>query len=160
MRKAGKGAAAALFLAAVAAGFGCESNDAPPALFALDGDLYNKKFSCNQTFTGQPTTCPDLNKTGTIQFQLVASNSYEAREVPDTGYLLTGSFSGLDFHWTATSPNGYFESGTWTFTLNGNSFLGQSQYFANDGTYSGDCNTNANIGLGPVPDPPAPIGCP
>ena len=155
-----KGAGVALFATAVLAGFGCSSDDNRHQFFDLDGDIYTEKFSCNKTFTGQPTTCPDFNQNDQIQFNQTGSNSWEAKNVPDTGFLIAGSFSGFDFHWTATSPNGYTESGTWTFSSNGNTFSGPSHYVANDDSYTGDCNTNGDIGVGSVTDPPAPIGCP
>jgi len=160
MRKELKSVGTAVFAAAVVAGIGCSHDDERHQSFDLDGDIYTEKFSCNQTFTGQPTTCPDFNQTDQIQFQQAGSNTWQVKNVPDTGFVITGSFSGLDFHWTATSPNGYTESGTWTFSSNGNTFAGPSHYVANDNSYTGDCNTNGDIGLGSVPDPPAPIGCP
>ena len=155
-----KGAAAALFAAAVLAGVGCSDDDDRHEFFELDEDIYTIKFSCNQTPTGQPTICSDFNESQQIQFELLSSNTYEARDVPDTGYVLTGSFSGFDFNWTATSPNGYTESGTWTFSSDGNTFSGPSHYEADNGAYVGDCNTNGDVGVGSVPDPPAPTGCP
>lgn len=155
-----RSAAGVLFAAAVLAGFGCSDDDERHQFFDLDGDVYTEKFSCNQLRTGLPTTCPDFNESQQIQFNQTGSNSWRAEDVPDTGYVITGSFSGLDFHWTATSPNGYTESGTWTFSSNGNTFSGPSHYVANDLSYSGDCNANGDIGVGSVPDPPAPTGCP
>ncbi len=149
-----------LFVGALLAGFGCSNNDERHEPFDLDGKLYHEKFSCNQTPTGQPTICSDFNQSDEIQFSRLGSNSFEARNVPDTGFHIVGTLSGFVFQWTATSPNGYTESGTWTFSSNGNTFAGPSHYVANNGSYSGDCNTNGDIGVGGVSDPPAPTGCP
>lgn len=155
-----KAAVAALFAAAVLAGFGCTDDDEGQPFFALDGEIYTQTFSCNQTLTGQPTTCPDFNVPGQIQFARTGSNVFEARNIPDTGILIVGSFSGFDLHWTATHPNGDAESGTWAFSSNGSVFAGASHYAAGDGSYAGDCRTNGDRDLGAAPDPPAPAGCP
>jgi hypothetical protein len=142
-------------------GVGCSSSDQRHESMNLDGKFYREKFTCNEVFTGSPSlTCPDFNQTDEVQFVRVGGSSYEVRDVPDTGFLITGTLSGLDFDWDATSPNGYTESGTWSFTSSGDSFHGPSHYVAEDGSYSGDCNTNGNIGLSDPPDPPAPVGCP
>ena len=159
MTKTTRRAAAALFAGAVLAGFGCTDDDQADPFFELDGDTYSENFWCNKTFTGQPTTCPDPNRTDQVLFERTAPNTFEVRDVPDTGFLMVGSFSGFDFHWTATRPTGATKSGTWTFSSDGNSFAGPSHYVADDGSYSGDCNTNGDF-LGPAPDPPAPAGCP
>ena len=55
-----KGAAAAVFTAAVVAGFGCSEDDERHQFFELDEDIYTEKFSCNQTFTGQSPDLPRL----------------------------------------------------------------------------------------------------
>jgi uncharacterized protein YgiB involved in biofilm formation len=148
-----------VFAATLLLGYGC-SDDERHQLFDLDGDIYTETFSCNQTFTGQQTTCPDLNETDRIQFERTGPNTFEVRDVPDTGFVINGTLVGLVFTWNATSPNGYTESGTWTFSQSGGSFSGPSHYVANNGSYTGDCNTNGDIGLSTPPDPPRPAGCP
>jgi hypothetical protein len=147
------------FAAAVFVGQGC-SNDERHQFLDLDGKLFTETFSCNQAFTGQPAFCSDLNRTDQIQFARTGLNSYEVRNVPDTGFLIEGDVSGLVFFWGATSPNGYSENGTWTFSPGGASYSGPSHYLADDGTYSGDCYTNGARGLSTPPDPPLPPGCP
>ncbi len=149
------------FVAAVLLGHGCSSNDERHEFFDLSGAIYAEKFTCNQTPAGQPTTCSDLNEVDRLQFERDGFNTFEVRNVPDTGFVIHGTLIGLGFHWNATSPNGYTESGTWTFSRSGGSFSGPSHYVANNGSYSGDCNTNGDIGLLTTPPaPPYPAGCP
>lgn len=147
------------FVAAVLVGYGC-SRDDRHELFDLDGKIYTEKFTCNKTFTGQSPVCPDFNETDQIQFQRTGSSTFVARNVPDTGFVIDGTLFGVAFHWSAASPNGYTESGTWTFSSSGGSFSGASHYVADDNSYSGDCNTNGLRGYNTPPDPPAPAGCP
>ena len=146
-------------VAAVLLGYGC-SNDQRHEAFDLNGRIYTEKFSCNKIFTGQPAFCPDVNKVDQIGFQSTGSSTFEVRGIPDTGFVIDGALIGLDFVWTATSPNGYTESGTWTFSSSGASFAGPSHYVANDASYSGDCNTNGRFGMSAPPAPPFPAGCP
>ena len=53
---------AGLFAGAVLVGLGCDNTDDRHEFFDPDGDLYTEKYTCNQTFTGQPVTCPDLQR--------------------------------------------------------------------------------------------------
>jgi hypothetical protein len=152
------------FAAVVAVGYGCNSSDSstPPQSFSLDGMTYTEKYTCNETFTGGPPySCPDLNATDVINFQSTGSNHYVGHDVPDTGFVYNGDLVGTVFTWSATSPDGYTESGTWTFTSNGDSFAGSSDYVADPpGAYSGHCNTTGTVGdMSTPPDPPAPTGC-
>jgi len=147
------------FIVAVVAGIGCGTDERHETL-NLSGHVFTEKFSCNQAFTGQAAFCSDLNRTDVIEFTSTGLNTYEVRDVPDTGFVIEGTLSGLTFHWTATSPNGYSETGTWTFFSAGGSFSGPSHYVADDGSYSGDCNTNGEHGLSTPPAPPLPPGCP
>jgi len=150
-----------VFMSALLFGYGCSTHDERHEFFDLSGAIYTEKFTCNQTPTGLPTTCSDRNEVNRIQFERDGFNSFEVRTVPDTGFVIHGRLIGLAFPWNATSPNGYAESGTWTFSPGGGSFSGPSHYVANDGSYSGDCNTNGDIGaLSTPPDPPDPPGCP
>jgi len=153
------------FVAALGLGYGCGGSSRPggsPAKIALDGKTYNEKYTCNEQFGGvPPTTCPDLNLVDEIIFASIAPNTFEVRDVPDSGYLLTGSLFGNDFVWTATSPLGYTESGTWTFSSDGSTFTGTSHYVANPpGNYAGDCNENGVLTPTVPADPPLPTGCP
>lgn len=149
-----------VFVAAVLLGHGCTSDDDRHETFDLDGDTFTEKFTCNKTFTGQPTTCPDVNQVDRLEFQRVGFRSYEVRNDPDTGFVIEGTLIGVTFNWTATSTSGYTEFGTWTFSSGGGSFSGPSHYTADDDSYSGDCNTNGDRGLSIPADPPSPTGCP
>ncbi len=148
------------FVASVVLGQGCITHDKRHETFDLAGKIYTEKFTCNQTFTGQPAFCPDLDEVNQLHFQSTGSSTFEVRNIPDTGFVIDGTLIGLSFDWTATSPNGYSESGTWTFSSGGGSFSGPSHYMATDGSYSGDCNTNGVRGLTAPPDPPLPDDCP
>ena len=149
------------FVTAVLIGQGCSTNDERHEAFDLGGKFFTEKFSCNETPTGQPTFCSDLNEVDQLQFERDGFNTFEVRNFPDTGFVIHGTLIGLAFHWNATSPNGYTESGTWTFSPGGGSFSGPSHFVANSGSYRGDCNTNGDIGLlGTPPAPPLPAGCP
>jgi hypothetical protein len=154
------------FLAALGLGYGCGGSSYRPgsgsAKLELDGKIYNEKYTCNEQFGGvPPVTCPDLNEVDEINFVSTGPNTFEVRDVPDNGYVLTGTLSGSSFVWTAISPLGYHESGTWTFSASGDTFTGSSHYVADDNTYAGDCNENGLLGAGTTPpDPPMPNGCP
>jgi hypothetical protein len=150
-----------LFLVVLAIGVGCGGNSPEPRQsFKVAGKTYTEKYTCSQQFTGEAPFCADLNAVDTIQFFSVGTNSYEVKDVPDTGFLYVGSFVERDFIWTATSPDGYTESGTWTFDARGNSFSGSSSYTANDGSYSGECNTNGVLAPSVPSDPPVLGACP
>lgn len=144
-----------LFLVLLAVGVGCGGsepvNNNP---FRVNGKVYQEKYTCSQQFTAQAPFCADLNVVDTIRFDSTGSNHYEVRDLPDTGFLYTGTFTGQDFIWTATSPDGYHESGTWTFDAKGDVFSGSSTYTADDGTYTGECNTNGLLAPTTPADPP------
>lgn len=148
-------------LAASGCGSSNKSTVAPPPGVDLDGFVFNEVYSCSQTPAGGPPAfCADDQAADTIQFFKTGSNTYQVRDVPDTGFLYTGTLAGLVFSWNATSPNGYTESGTWTFTASGESFSGSSHYVANDNSYSGNCTTNGAKAPATPPAAP-PIGtCP
>jgi hypothetical protein len=154
------------FVAALGLGLGCNSssydNSPPPQNPSLDGKTYTEKYTCNEIFGAPPLSCPDLNVTDVINFQSTGGNTFEGRDVPDTGYVYTGTLSGTTLTWTATSPLGYTESGTWTFSASFDSFSGSSHYedAAVPPSYSGDCNTNGVLAPGTPSDPPLPSGCP
>jgi len=131
----------------------------PPAV-ELDGFIFNEAYTCSQAFGSDAPFCADNQATGQIQFTKTGSGTYQVRDVPDSGFIYNGTLSGLTFTWTAVSPNGYTESGTWTFAADGQSFAGTSHYVADDQAYTGDCNaTGARAPA--TPPAPGPIGaCP
>jgi hypothetical protein len=125
----------------------------------LDGVHFTEKYSCNETFVGQPAACSEIDAVDELAF-VASGGGYEVRDVPDTGFVYTGSFRGDDFEWTATSPDGYTESGSWSFDDARTEFAGSSHYVAGDLTYEGDCNATGVEGVGTPPSPPLPLGCP
>ena len=154
-----------VFVMSLALGYGCggASPTAPRTGFTLGGKTYTEKYTCNEQFGGvPPTTCPDLNEVDVIIFQSTGANTVVGYDVPDTGYVYTGTRTGDVLNWTAISPLGYTEAGTWTFSPDGSTFSGTSHYVANaPGIYAGDCTTNGVLGSGSTPpDPPLPTGCP
>ena len=148
------------FLAALAMGYGCGRADSPHQLSNLNGKTYTEKYTCNLTSSGSPTSCSDLNAIDHIIFHKTGTDTYEVRDVPDSGFIYNGTMVGDDFLWTATSPTGYTESGTWTFSARRDSFFGSSHYVADDASYDGDCNANGLLGSATPPDPPFPASCP
>jgi hypothetical protein len=153
------------FGVALGLGFGCSDSNRPASgssKINLDGATYTEKYTCNEQFGGgPPTTCPDLNVVDVIAFTSTGVDTYTGLDVPDTGFVYTGTMSGTTFTWSATSPAGYTETGVWTFSADGSSFSGSSNYVANDLSYSGTCNTNGVLGtVTTPPDPPLPSGCP
>jgi hypothetical protein len=149
-------------VALVTGALGCskssESNKttplAPPAV-GLNGFTFNEIYNCSQSPASGIPYCADRLSSDQVQFTKTSSNTYSVRDVPDTGFFYSGTLSGLQFTWTAVSPNGYTETGTWTFAADGLSFTGISHYVANDNSYSGDCNTT---GAKAPAMPPAPAG--
>jgi hypothetical protein len=132
---------------------------APPAV-DVDGFTFNEIYNCSQTPAAGTPTCADQLATDQIQFTKTSSNTYNVRDVPDSGFYYSGTLSGLDFTWTATSPNGYTENGTWTFAADGLRFSGTSHYVANDNSYSGDCLTTGAKAPAMPPAPPGIGACP
>ena len=149
------------FVAGLATGYGCGGNNNTAPRPTPAGKSYKEKYTCNEQFGGvPPTTCPDLNVVDEIAFTSTGPDTFEVLDVPDSGFVLTGTFVGNDFSFTATSPNGYTETGTWTFSADRGSFSGSSHYVANDNSYAGDCNENGLKGSTVPADPPLPTGCP
>lgn len=150
-----------VFAAALGMGYGCGGAAPQTARPTPAGKTYKEKYTCNEQFGGvPPTTCPDLNVVDEIAFQSTGPDTFDVRDVPDLGFLMTGTMSGNTFVWSATSPNGYTETGTWTFSADFTSFSGSSHYVANDNSYAGDCNANGLQGSTVPADPPLPSGCP
>jgi hypothetical protein len=132
---------------------------APPAV-EVDGFVYNEIYTCSQTFGNGAPFCADNRSGGKIQFTKTGTGTYRVRDVPDTGFVYNGTLSGLVFAWTAISPDGYTENGTWTFSSDGLGFAGISHYIADDNSYNGDCSTTGAKDPA-LPPAPAPIGaCP
>lgn len=159
--KRSTGIAACCLAGLVVLGFGCGSSNnkpvvAPPGAVDIDGFVYNQIYTCNQTRPGSATTCADNQVADVIQFTTTGGSTYEGRDVPDTGFVYTATMSGLILTWTAISPNGYHESGVWTFSADGSAFSGSSTYNADDASYTGRCNsTGARTPA--VPSAPAPV---
>lgn len=151
-------------LALFASLLACKSNNkatpvAPPGV-ELDGFVFNEIFTCSQAFGSGTPFCADNQAPGQVRFAKTSPSTYQVRDVPDTGLVYNGTLGGLDFTWNAVSPDGYTETGTWTFSADGLGFSGTSHYIANDNSYSGDCNTTG-AKLPAVPPAPSPIGaCP
>ena len=154
-----------VFVAVLGSAYGCGasnySDPETPQDFSLDGATYTEKYTCNETFTGQPVACVDLAVSDVVTFQSTGTYTYVGHDVPDTGFVYNGTLIGTLFNWSATSPDGYTETGTWAFSANGDSFSGASHYVADDLTYSGDCNETGVLGTVDVPpDPPLVAACP
>jgi len=86
------------FVAALGLGYGCSSSDDPPSnvpqSFSLDGRTYTEKYTCNETFTGMPTECVDVAVSDVIVFTSTGGNNYTGEDVPDTGFVYTGTLNG------------------------------------------------------------------
>lgn len=135
---------------------GNKATVAPPGAVDINGFTYTEIYTCNQTRSGSGTVCADNQVSDVIQFTSTGPNTYQGRDVPDTGFTYSGTMSGLVLTWSAVSPDGYTETGTWTFSADGSTFSGSSNYVADDGTYNGRCNTNGAKVPG-VPPAPAPV---
>ena len=126
----------------------------------LDGRTYIEIYTCAESFQGSQPYCGDLNVSDSIRFTHVDGGDYEVRDVPDTGFVYTGTLTCRTFDWTALSPGEYTEAGTWTFSANLASFSGSSTYDALDQSYTGECNTTGaespSTPPNPTPVPPCP----
>ena len=156
-RIVGFGLGAALIVGPACGGDGGNKTTfAPPGAVDINGFTYNEIFTCNETPAGGAAVCAENQAADVIQFTATGSSTHEGRDVPDTGFVYTGTMSGLVLTWTAVSPNGYTESGSWTFAADGSTFSGASTYTANDASYTGHCNeTGARAPA--IPAAPAPI---
>jgi hypothetical protein len=119
----------------------------------LDGRVYTEKYTCAQTFEGEDTFCADQNVSETIVFDHLDNNVYQVREVPDTGFVLSGTLDCSVFVWDASSPGEYTENGVWAFFENGATFFGSSAYVAEDLSYAGACNEEGAESPAVPPDP-------
>lgn len=146
----------AVLLQSACGSSGNKSTVAPPGAVDINGFMYTEIYTCNESRPGSPTVCADNQASDVIQFTATGASTYEGRDVPDTGFTYNGTMSGLVLTWTAVSPDGYTESGTWTFSADGSTFSGSSTYTANDRSYSGRCNTNGAKVPG-MPSAPAPV---
>jgi hypothetical protein len=123
-----------------------------PAAGALDGLVFNEKYTCVES-----GVCVDENVADKIKFHHLGGGKYEIRDVPDTGFVYQGTLACSTFEWQATSPGEYIETGTWEFTANMTAFSGRSEYEAIDHSYSGTCN---ETGAKAPANPPNPPACP
>jgi len=149
------------FLVLLGIGAGCNDDDNNnDDNFTVANKVYNEVFNCSQTPTGSAAFCADVNSTDQIQFTHMGGGNFEVRDVPDTGFVAVGTFSGRTFNFTATSPAGFTEAGSWQFNSSGNAFTGGSTYDADNGSYVGECTVNGAV-VPNVPPNADPIGaCP
>ena len=123
---------------------------------ALDGVVFNEKYSCRQAFTGQSYQCVDSNVQDKIKFKHLGGGQFEIRDEPDNGFVYNGSFADCnEFNWTAIYPGEYSETGMWVFNDALTTFSGASAYTADLGTYAGQCEeTGARFPTTPPNTPP------
>jgi|CXWL01.1.fsa_nt_gi hypothetical protein len=140
-RIAGLGYGATVIVGLACSDGGNKAMVAPPGAVDINGFTYNEIFTCNETFAGGTPICADNQAADVSQFTATGPSAFVGRDVPDTGFVYTGTMSGVILTWTAVSPNGYTESGAWTFSADGATFSGSSTYNANDASYSGRCNS-------------------
>lgn len=159
MKRLGYGCVYAALFATALVGFGCNNDDDTPVVPILDGRTYTEMYKCSQTFTGGDPFCADDNATDSLAFNHVSGNTYEVRDVPDTGFAYTGTLSGQTFTWTADSPDGYTEAGVWVFSSDFSTFEGASEYVADNATYAGECTTTGAEDPATPAEPPAIGAC-
>jgi hypothetical protein len=151
-----------LVIGLAAGGAACGGDSPTPGtLRDLDGLVFNHAYKCSQTDPPpKGAWCADPSGMEKIVFKSSGANSYDVRDVPDHGFQMSGTVSGLTLTWTATSPNGYSEGGSWTFSADGSTFAGHSTYHALDLSYSGACEGTGAVDPG-TPATPASVGeCP
>lgn len=128
---------------------GCPPQD------ALDNVDLNEIYTCIQKFTGQSYFCSEQDEGDTIRFTHQGGGNYEGRDVPDSGFVYTASLSCTTLVWSAVSPNGYTETGTWEFSSDLSTFSGSSIYIATNNTFQGQCLETGAVSPATPADPPA-----
>ena len=126
-------------------GIGCHDNNNSRGNFAVANKTYNQVENCSQTPTGTAAFCALAQAQTQLTFTNLGGGQWQAMNVPDSGFLAVGTFSGRTFNYTATNPTGFTETGTITFNSNGNQFSGSSTYTANDNSFTGECNFNGAV---------------
>jgi hypothetical protein len=149
------------FLLAIAVGCDTSSDSKPSLVPDRDGVVFNHLYKCSQVGPSSTTEwCADPAGSEQIRFVKTGANTYSVEDVPASGWQQIGTVSGLNFHWHADSPNGYTETGTWTFSADGLTFEGDSSYVADSGAYHGICTGTGAVDPA-TPATPAAIGeCP
>jgi hypothetical protein len=147
-----------LFLVVLAIGVGCnDDDDDNGGNFVVADKVYNQAFNCSQTPTGGTAFCADANATGQVQITNLGGGNWEVREVPDSGFVATGTWTGRTFNFTATNPAGFTETGSWSFSESGNSFSGSSSYVADNNAFTGECTIHGAV-VPNIPPDADPIG--
>jgi hypothetical protein len=146
----------------LAMAIGCQNNDNNENGngFSVANKTYTLVLNCSQTPTGSAAYCADANTTSQLQFTNMGGGNWQAANVPDSGYLAIGTFSGRTFTYTATSPTGFTEQGTLTFGSTGNAFSGSSTYVADSNAFTGECTMNGAIVPNIPPNAEAVGACP
>lgn len=132
-----------------------------PPSNGLDGLEFKETYSCAERIGDDPAYCADDNTTITLHFEAQGGGGqYEVTEVPDSGYLKTGTLTCTTFVWSATQPGEYTETGTWVFSADLQSFAGSSTYEGISQDYEGSCNITAAKSPNLPPEPTAVPPCP
>ena len=142
-------------------GIGCHNNnDDNGTRFSVANKTYNQVENCSQTPSGSAAFCAQANTQTQLTFTNLGGGQWQAMNVPDSGFLAVGTFTGRTFTYTATSPTGFTETGTFIFNANGNQYSGSSTYTADNNAFTGECNFNGAVSPN-VPSDATPIGaCP
>ena len=141
-------------------GVGCRDSYSGRGSFSVANKNYNQVESCSQTATGSAAVCVLTNASTQLTFTSLGSGQWQLMDVPDSGFLAVGTFTGRTFTFTATHPTGFTETGTIDFNSNGDQYSGASTYTANDNSFTGACSFNGAISPN-VPGHAASIGpCP
>ena len=112
---------------------------------------YFETFACDKRLDSGRQSCLALNKTAHLEFTSLGGNNYEAREIGSWQRDYHGTFTGLEFDWSTTNPDGATMTGTWRFNESMNEFSGSGDYVAVDGSYWGTCKMNG-LASGPAGD--------
>jgi hypothetical protein len=151
---------AGAFVILLGIAIGCSDDDNGGGNPNVSGRVYNQLENCSQTNTGSAPHCAFADGALQIQFTSLGGGNWEARTVPDTGYLAMGTLNGGTFTYTATHTAGYTEQGALHFNGSGSAYTGSSTYEANNGSFTGECTFNGAI-VPNIPPDADPIGaCP
>ena len=126
-----------------------EPGDDPPIPTTGLQARYYEVFACDKRLDSGEQTCLARNKSAHLEFTSLGGNNYEARETGSWHRNYHGTFTGLEFDWATTNPDGSSMKGTWRFDESMNEFSGGGDYVAADGTYWGTCKMNGMAGAPP-----------
>ena len=104
----------------------------------IDGQEYIKRYSCVQRFTDSEDFCADYQETTDLVMNYIGDGEWVGDDL-DSDFEYRGEFDGNVFNWTSANADGYVETGQWLFAEDGESFEGESEYEADDGAYTGEC---------------------